>query len=375
MLDRGITVFRIRGIPVRLHPSLLLFLPFVAYAATRQLGYVARALGVAPGEFRLPPLVWGILLAVGLFVAVLIHELAHSLVALRSGVRVRSITLMMLGGVSLMEGDLPPAREAWMALAGPLASFAIAGLSFLSFELLPIPAEAGAALAAFAMTNALLGVFNLLPAFPMDGGRVLRGVLARWMGRDRATVVAARIGKGMAALFALVALWSFNLILLLIAWFVYSGAKAEEARLMLRHALSGVAVGELMSPRVGEAGADEQVRDVLRRLLYAGMSGARVWEPDGIPEHAHRHVVGVVTTDALEGAAERGAASAPVATAMEAHLPEAHPWDTAESALDALSSGDAPAVVVRNADEEVIGLVTPSELRRASVLGRLTRPA
>jgi Zn-dependent protease/CBS domain-containing protein len=373
MLDQGLTIFRVRGIPVRVHFSLLLFLPYVAFAAMRQLGYVARAMGVAPEEFRLPPLAWGIILAIGLFVAVLVHELAHSLVAVRSGARVRSITLMMLGGVSFIEGDLPPNREAWMALAGPLASFAIAGLSWVVFHFVPLPPEALAALLAFATTNAVLGVFNLLPAFPMDGGRVVRGVLARWMGKEKATVVAARIGKGMAVVFALVALWSFNLILLLIAWFVYSGAKAEEARLMLRHALEGVPVSELMSDRVGEAAADEPVRDVLRRLLRAGSSGARVWDHDGAAEpHAH-HLVGVVTTDGLEGAAERGGANAPVGAAMATRLPEAHPWDTAASALDALSSGDAPAVVVRNAADEIVGFVTAAELRRASVLGRLAR--
>jgi Zn-dependent protease len=236
MLDRGLTLFRVRGIPVRLHPSLLLFLPFVAFMATRQLGFVASALGVPLEAFHLPPLVWGGILAVGLFVAVLVHELCHCLVAVRSGVRVRSITLMMLGGVSLLDGDLPANREAWMAFAGPLASFGIAAGSYGLFRALPLPPEALAALLAFAMTNAVLGAFNLLPAFPMDGGRVLRGLLAGRVGSERATVIAAQVGKVMAFAFALYAVWSFNLILLLIAWFVYSGARAEQARLSVRHA-------------------------------------------------------------------------------------------------------------------------------------------
>jgi Zn-dependent protease len=228
MLDQGITIFRIRGIPVRLHPSLLVFLPYLAFAATRQLDGVARLLGIPRDAFRLPPLAWGVILAVGLFVAVLAHELCHSLVAVRSGARVHAITLMMLGGVSFIAGRLSPGREAWMAFAGPLASLAIAAASFAVFHFVPLPAEARAALFAFALTNALIGAFNLLPAFPMDGGRIVRALLARWIGQVRATVFAARLGKVMAVALALYAIVSFNLFLLLIAWFVYAGARGEE---------------------------------------------------------------------------------------------------------------------------------------------------
>lgn len=227
MLDRGFTILRIRGIPVRLHPSLIVFLPYLVFATTRQLGSVASLLGVPRDAFHLPPIVWGIILAVGLFVAVLVHELAHSLVAIRSGARVHSITLMMLGGVSFIEGRLPPVREAWMAFAGPLASFVIAGVSFAMFRVVPLPRETLAALFAFAVTNALIGAFNLLPAFPMDGGRIVRGLLARWMGEVRATAIAAGLGKVMAVAIALYAIWSVNVILLLIAWFVYTGARTE----------------------------------------------------------------------------------------------------------------------------------------------------
>jgi Zn-dependent protease len=228
MLDRGLTILRIRGIPVRLHPSLIVFLPYLVFAAVRQLDSVALLLGVPRDAFRLPPLAWGIILAVGLFVAVLAHELCHSLVAIRSGARVHSITLMMLGGVSFIEGRLSPGREAWMAFAGPLASFAIAAVSFAIFRFVPLPPDALAALFAFAMTNAVIGAFNLLPAFPMDGGRIVRGLLARWVGQARATAVAAGLGKVMAVAIGVYAIWSLNLILLLIAWFVYTGARGEE---------------------------------------------------------------------------------------------------------------------------------------------------
>jgi hypothetical protein len=285
-------------------------------------------------------------------------------------VAVKSITLMMLGGVSLIQGDLPPGREAWMAFAGPLASFVIAALSYGAFRLFPLPAEVAAAVLAFALTNALLGAFNLLPAFPMDGGRVVRGLLARRMGVEKATAVAARLGKVMAALFALFALWTLNLILLLIAWFVYAGARAEQERLSVLHALEGLPVEDLMSSRLGEASAEEPVREVLRRLVRGDMAGARVWGHNGAPDP---HLLGVVTTEGLEGAAEHGGAGAPVTAVLDPRLPAAHPWDEAAGALQALSSGEARAVVVLDAADTVVGLVTPNELRRAVVLGRLAR--
>ena len=290
--------------PDRIHISLLLFLPYVAVLAARQMGYVERSLDVPPGGFHLPPLAWGVLLAVGLFAAVVVHELAHSLIAIRRGARVRSITLMMLGGVSLIEGELPPLEEAWMAFAGPLASFGgRARRVGASDRVLPLGGEASAALFVFASTNAALGVFNLLPAFPMDGGRVVRGLLAGRLGKERATLVAAWLGKAMAVLFAVFALFTFNLILLFIAWFVYMGAGAEEQRRVMLHALRDVPLTEVMSDRIGAARADETVGEVLRRVVRGGLAGAEV-------SNGAAH--GVVTAEDLEGAAERGGAGAPI---------------------------------------------------------------
>ena len=368
MLESGFTVLRVRGIPVRLHLSLLLFLPYVAYIATRQYRYLASVIGVSPDALHLAPIVWGIILAVGLFVAVLAHELAHSLVAIKYGARVRSITLMMLGGVSLVEGELAPKKEAWMAFVGPLASFAIAAVSYLLYRLLPVPIEVSIALFAFALTNTILAVFNLLPAFPMDGGRVLRGLLASRMGEGRATHVAARVGQGMALLFAAWALYSLNFILLLIAWFVWAGASAEKQRMSILGALRGLAVTDFMSSRLGEAWVDERVGDVLRRLAGSGLTGARVLskEDDQAP-----HVAGVVTTEDLQGAAERGAAEALVTSAMDESPQVVHAGEDASRALGALSRGEAHAVMVLDAQDQVIGVVTPTEIRRAIALGKL----
>ncbi|KYF99073.1 zinc metallopeptidase, partial [Sorangium cellulosum] len=292
MFDQGLTVLRIRGIPIRLHITLLIFLPYLAYVAASQFTFIAASLEIPREALRLPPLAWGAILAVGLFVAVLAHELAHALVALKNGIRVRAITLMMLGGVSQIERD-DPEHEAWMAFAGPLMSFGIALGSYAAYRLLPAPAEVGVALLAFAITNAILGVFNLLPAFPMDGGRVLRGLLHRRLGRARATRVATAIGKAMAVAFGLFGLLSWNLILVLIAVFVHMGASAEQARSSTRDLLRGLPVARFMTDRLGDAYADESPRAVAERLLRHNLVGARVIDDPRGGEG--RREIGVVT--------------------------------------------------------------------------------
>ncbi|WP_437287031.1 site-2 protease family protein [Sorangium sp. So ce406] len=372
MLDHGLTVLRIRGIPIKLHITLLIFLPYVAYVAASQFSLIASSLEIPLESLRLPPLAWGAILAVGLFVAVLAHELAHSFVALRNGVRVRSITLMMLGGVSLMERD-DPEHEAWMAFAGPLMSFGIALGSYGAYRLLPGPAEVRAALLAFALTNAIIGAFNLLPAFPMDGGRVLRGLLRRRLGPVRATRVATAVGRGMAVVFGLFGLLSWNFILVLIAVFVYMGASSEQARSSTRELLRGVPVARFMTDRLGDAYADESPRAVAERLLRDNLVGARVIdEPAG---GEGRREIGVVTVWDLARQLGRGVAPATVGAVMPVDVPRARADDDASRSIDVLASGEASAVAVLDGGEHVIGLVTTAEIQRALALaGALGAP-
>jgi Zn-dependent protease len=366
MFDRGVTILRIRGIPIKLHISLLIFLPYVAFAAASQFSFIASSLGLPREALHLPPLAWGVILAVGLFVAVLAHELAHSLVALKNGVRVRSITLMMLGGVSLIEGE-DREHEAWMAFAGPLMSFAIGLVSYVVYRALPAPTEVGVAFLAFAVTNAILGVFNLLPAYPMDGGRVLRGLLTGRLGRDRATRVATGLGKGMAVLFGVAGLVSFNLILVLIAVFVYMGASAEQARMGARAIIRGIPIAQFMTDRIGEAHADESAKVVAERLLRNNLAGARV--VDDMTSGGARRELGVVTVWDLARPAERGALlPVTVGAAMSRDVPRAHAGDDASRSIEAVASGEASVVAVLDEGERVIGLVTPAEIQRALAL-------
>ena len=366
MLDRGWTIFRIRGIPVKLHVTLVLFLPYVAFVTSSQFKAIAEAVGLPRSEVFLPPLVWGSILAVGLFVSILLHELAHSFVALSNGVRVRSITLMMLGGVSRMERDVRPEREAWMAFAGPLSSFGIA-LGCWLVSLLPLPAEVRVAFLALALANAVLGAFNLLPAFPMDGGRVLRGLLSSRLGIRRATSVAATIGKGMAVLFGLFGLLTFNVLLVLIAVFVYMGAAGEQGRSQFRQVLEGLPVADVMTNRLGEAHADERAGEVARRLFRQNLVGALVVD-DEHGELDPDHVLGVVTAWDLARPELHRAPDATVGKAMRTDVPRVHTRDDAAATLDALVSGEAEAVLVLDEGEHVVGLVTPADLQRALTL-------
>lgn len=376
MFESGWTIFRIRGIPVKLHVSLVLFLPYVAFVASRQFRYVAEMMGLPLGAVRLPPFVWGAILAVGLFVSILLHELAHSIVALRSGTPVRSITLMMLGGVSRMERDVRPEREAWMAFVGPLSSAGIALFCGVMY-MLPFSMEVRVAWLVLAIINIVLAIFNLLPAFPMDGGRVLRGLLAPRLGFHRATRIAVGCGKFMAVLFAFYGLLSFNVLLVLIAGFVYMGAVGEQARSDLKQVLQGALVADVMTDRLGAARADEPAGDVARRLFREHQEGALVIDggQNNLTEQDERdHVLGIVIAKDLSSPELMDTPTATVGAAVRKELPRVHARDDAASTLDSLMNGDVDAVVVLDETEHIVGLVTAAEVQRAmTFLGAMAR--
>jgi Zn-dependent protease len=179
-----------------------------------------------------------VLFVLSVFGCVLLHELGHALMARQFGIRTRDITLYMIGGVARLE-RMPKAAgaELLIALAGPAVNFAIVA------ALLPVVMLGGADLASTStlmlfleevlVVNLGLGLFNLIPAFPMDGGRVLRALLSTWLGRVRATIIAARVGRMLAVCFGVSAiLWTGNLAPVVLAAFIYLAARAEEAQVV-----------------------------------------------------------------------------------------------------------------------------------------------
>jgi Zn-dependent protease/CBS domain-containing protein len=200
----------------------------------------------------------GVTLVLAVFACVVLHELGHALTARHFDVPTRDITLYPIGGVARLQ-RIPeePMKEFWIAIAGPAVNVVIAavlfgillvtGGSFMPRSLLLNPGENF--VATLMWLNVVLVGFNLLPAFPMDGGRVLRALLAMRIDYARATEIAANIGQGMAILFGLLGLIGFNPILLFIALFVYIGAQQEAQQAMMRALTQGIPVRQAMMTR------------------------------------------------------------------------------------------------------------------------------
>jgi Zn-dependent protease len=232
----SVRIGRLAGIDVRVHASFALLVGLVALAAT------------APGgPSVLSQFVW----IVVLFASVVVHELAHSLVARRRGIEVTEIDLLPIGGLSRLR-SLPrdPRGQFDVAIAGPLASVVIglAGLALAAaagVTAWPPDLVEGPLVVRLAWANLLLAAFNLVPAFPLDGGRVLRALLAGRMDGDAATMAAGRIGRILAGAMMLAGL-AFNFWLLVIGLFVYFGSMAEESTAVVRRALGGLRVSDVM---------------------------------------------------------------------------------------------------------------------------------
>lgn len=285
---------RIRGIDLRIHFTFLLILPLLAYAFAQAFEAAARAAGVPSGSLFGSPILWGLGMALALFAAVLVHELCHALYAIHAGGKVRDITLLMIGGVSHVEE--PPkglGQEAFMAFAGPLASFVLGGIALVLARLVAGTDSFNLrfGLFYFGQLNLILAIFNLLPAFPMDGGRVLRSLLAIRMGRVRATKVAALLGKIFAVIFAILGALTVNIILLVIAYFIFMGAGAESRQVVWQSVLGQVRVGEMMLADPTSVPSSRMALEVLDEL--------RARRRPALPVTEGPDVLGIVTVDAL----------------------------------------------------------------------------
>ncbi len=210
MLKRSYNLTRVMGIPIRVHITLIILLIYVAF------------------RYGLS----GVLIAVGVFASVALHELGHSWVARRKGCHVHEIMLLPIGGIAKMS-NMParPKDEFLMAAAGPLTSLALAAV----FYLLTALASVAELFAILAGINLMLCLFNLLPSFPMDGGRIFRAFMTPRLGKLKATALAARIGRIMAVAFGIFGLFIGHFMLILIAIFIYQAAGAEYRAVYAQH--------------------------------------------------------------------------------------------------------------------------------------------
>ena len=269
MIGEGIRIGRVFGISIKIHISWLIIFGLTSWALTTSF----------PSDWGLwvriaAAIVTGLLF----FASVLLHELAHSVVAIRSKIPVGAITLFVFGGMAqIAEEPREPGVEFRVAVAGPLVSVAL-GLLLCGFYML-LPSRAGVVLAVVSWLgwiNLMLGAFNMIPAFPMDGGRVLRSVIWwRTNNLRRATRIASALGKAIAVLFIVGGLFLFfftsygfnGLWLAFVGWFLYSAASDGYQQLMLQQSLQGHAAKEIMSGdcilvRPGMS-VDELVNDVV----------------------------------------------------------------------------------------------------------------
>lgn len=250
-----VRVLTIRGIPINVHVSWLVIYGLITW--TLAVGYFPRALPDLPAAAH-----WanGLLAAFLLFVSVLLHELSHSFVALAHGLSVRGITLHVFGGVSHLDDEPPsPRAEFLIAVVGPVTSFAIAAVLWaINTTGLVQPAWAHAVVSYLVLVNVAVGIFNLVPGFPLDGGRILRAALWKWKGTlGQATYMASRVGVGFA--FALMALGFLQILsgsviggfwFILIGMFLRGAADASYSQMALREALAHLPVREIMAREV-----------------------------------------------------------------------------------------------------------------------------
>jgi Zn-dependent protease/CBS domain-containing protein len=287
------------GTPVQLDLSFLLILPLMVWIIGRQVGAFAHMFGLPDSPVLhsgYMPYVLGLIAAVGLFVSVVIHELGHAVVARLYGVNVKSITLWFLGGVAQF-GEIPRQRgaEAIVAIVGPIVSVVIGLICWMILHLVPPSAIASRfVLAYLAYTNIVLAVFNLLPAMPLDGGRVLRSVLALWMPRETATTIAAVVSRTLAVLLGIVGLLSFNFFLLLIAVFIYTAVTSETTIGQVEHLLRGLTVADVMNPNVHTVTPDQSLADVTDRMFKEHRLAFPVTDE-------HGHLVGQVGLPQAQG--------------------------------------------------------------------------
>jgi Zn-dependent protease/CBS domain-containing protein len=364
MNGNALRIGSIAGIPIRIHVTFLIILPFLALAFGRVYREAARMAGIPAEQLGGSPFLWGLVVALALFLSVLVHELAHSLYALRKGGRVRDITLLMIGGVSqISEPPRGPRAEAVMALVGPITSLVLGGVFYLLYR-----AAAGTALfnlefALFQLfyLNVVLGLFNLVPAFPMDGGRVLRGVLATRWGLLRATRVAASAGKVFAILFAILGFFSGNLLLMVIAFFVYVGAESETRNVLVKAVLGHVRVRDLVTSKPAPVDPSASIFEVGERMIRERRTG--------YPVARGEDVLGVVSLDDVQRVppTERGRFSV---AAVVRRVPPVDVNDEASKALRAFTEAGVGVIPVLDGGT-LFGVLFQTDVMRGLQLGEL----
>jgi Zn-dependent protease len=360
---------RFSDIDVRVHWTFLVLLAFFAFLGYRSSGTLAGAL--TP-----------IAVIVALFICVLLHEFGHSLVAQRLGIGIHSITLLPIGGVSNLE-TLPekPEDEVKLTLAGPLVNVVLAPIFFGVGLLLGaeprMPADLFTGIGSVGQfffylgyLNIVLAVFNLIPAFPLDGGRILRALLATRLGALRATEIASRVGQLFAAAFFLVGLLGGNFLLALVAVFIFFGATGEARMVRQQETTRGLSVSEVMGtkPNTETVTPSHTFGQVLDSVIHGYQEDFPVVDENG-------KLAGMITRDEIMAAAHSPGQYSSVGDLMKTNVPTiSYKAELFEEGLRILQQSGLRALPVTE-NGELVGMLTIEDVGQASLLGPLPRKA
>lgn len=341
-------VGQILGITIRVHIIFVLLLLFVGYS-----GYVTGGPSAA---------LQSMLFFLSIFAFVLFHELGHSVAAMRYGIRVLDISLLPIGGLARL-ANLPsdPKKEVVIALAGPAVNFvfALALWIVLAFSGTTIVWHEFSVtgenyLVSLFWVNVLMATFNLVPAFPMDGGRVLRGLLATRLDYGRATHAAVNVGQTIAVVFSFVGLF-YNWWLILIAVFIFMSAGTEEQLVRARNALRGIPAQRLMSVDFDVLHADEPLARAIEHC-YFGCRG-------DFPVVREGRLVGVVTRQRLLSALHQHGAHLPVSEIMDSNVFAVTPLTDLGELYTRMAASGVEAVPVVDSGE-IIGMIAFEDVGR-----------
>jgi Zn-dependent protease/CBS domain-containing protein len=339
---------RFAGIGVYVHWTFFLLLAWIAYV------------GMAAGE-NAAAVAMSLIFVLALFACVVLHEFGHALTARRYGCGTRDITLLPIGGVARLE-RIPevPMQEFWVAVAGPAVNVVIAAVLFVvvaalgqGFEFTGIMTTGGSFLASLMWVNVALVVFNMLPAFPMDGGRVLRALLATRMSRVEATHIAAGVGQFMAILFGVFGIFSGNWMLLFIAFFVYIGAQAEAQAVEMRSIIRDYRVRDAMIRQFNTLRETDLVADAARESSASHQKDFPV--TDG------KEIVGLVFYRDVVKALAQGEGNQPVADIMRRDCPSVDEEAPLDRALDKMNAQGCSTLLVERGDE-LVGMLSEEQL-------------
>lgn len=350
----SIPLGRVFGSEIRIHLTFLILLAWIGIAA-----YAAGGPGAA---------IDGMAFMVAVFACVTLHELGHAVAARRYGIETPDITLLPIGGLArLARMPEKPSEEIVIAIAGPLVNVAIVILLLLIGARLDpmLVASVEQPQASFAdrlaAVNVFLVVFNLIPAFPMDGGRVLRAVLAIPLGRRRATRIAAAIGQGVAFVFGAIGLFGGNAILVFIAIFVYLAAAAEAESTGLMEQARKVKVHQAMIRTFESLGPSATVDDAAELLIRTTQREFPVVDGAG-------RLRGFLTRDVMIRAMKATGPQTPVLQVMIADVPVVGPDGWLEAALRVMQEKGMPLLGVADPDGRLVGYISQENIAELMML-------